>query len=68
MIYRGIGIVQRVISKEEIEVYDLEKKENIIVKASESYVETIKNNLENEEDMIVAFNKNGIIIEDLEEI
>ncbi|MBY0757159.1 hypothetical protein K5V21_17145 [Clostridium sardiniense] len=67
--FDNLAMVQKVISESELEVYTLDTKETKVVTASKLYVEDIKDLLEEDETIIVYYDKNTIIVnEDMKEI
>lgn len=68
--FRNLGIVKDVISDKELKVFSIGEGKEIIVKASENYVYSIKAELEDKdsETMIVEYDlKTKVVNENLEE-
>ncbi|MBM7835598.1 hypothetical protein [Clostridium sardiniense] len=67
--FDDLAMVQKVISESELEVYTLDTKETKVVTASKLYVEDIKDLLEEDETIIVYYDKKtNIVNEDMKEI
>ena len=67
--FDNLAMVQKVISESELEVYTLDTKETKVVTASKLYVEDIKDLLEEDETIIVYYDKKtNIVNEDMKEI
>lgn len=67
--FDNLAMVQKVISESELEVYTLDTKETKVVTASKLYVEDIRELLEEDETIIVYYDKKtNIVNEDMKEI
>lgn len=67
--FDDLAMVKKVISESELEVYTLDTKETKVVTASKLYVEDIKDLLEEDETIIVYYDKKtNIVNEDMKEI
>ena len=59
----NLALVEKILSKNEIEVYTLDTKETIILKVENYEVEELKELLENEEMIIIGYDRENKIID-----
>ncbi|WP_415331611.1 hypothetical protein [Clostridium perfringens] len=59
----NLALVEKILSKNEIEVYTLDTKENIILKVENYEVEELKELLENEEMIIIGYDRENKTID-----
>lgn len=59
----NLALVEKILSKNEIEVYTLDTKETIILKVENYEVEELKELLENEEMIIIGYDRKNKIID-----
>lgn len=59
----NLALVEKILSKNEIEVYTLDTKETIILKVENYEVEELKELLENEEMIIIGYDKENKTID-----
>ncbi|NGT87736.1 hypothetical protein [Clostridium perfringens] len=59
----NLALVEKILSKNEIEVYTLDTKETITLKVENYEVEELKELLENEEMIIIGYDRENKIID-----
>ncbi|MBO3390416.1 hypothetical protein ACSW8Q_03510 [Clostridium perfringens] len=59
----NLALVEKILSKNEIEVYTLDTKETIILKVENYEVEELKELLENEEMIIIGYDRENKTID-----
>ncbi|MGU8317816.1 hypothetical protein [Clostridium perfringens] len=61
--FNNLALVEKILSENEIEVYTLDTKETIILKVKNYEVEELKELLENEETIIIGFDRENKTID-----
>lgn len=63
--FDGLALVLEIISDSKIKIYTLDTKEDIILDVRKEYIESIKEDIDNDETIIVPYDiENKIICED----
>ncbi|UYX11659.1 hypothetical protein ACSW88_07010 [Clostridium perfringens] len=61
--FDNLAIVEKLLSETEIEVYTLDTKETIILKLEDYEVEELKDSIEDEEIIIIGYDRENKIID-----
>ncbi|EOU2001625.1 hypothetical protein ACV3WU_04865 [Clostridium perfringens] len=61
--FDNLAIVEKLLSETEIEVYTLDTKETIILKLEDYEVEELKDSIENEETIIIGYDRENKTID-----
>ncbi|XZJ30639.1 hypothetical protein ACSXDC_07485 [Clostridium perfringens] len=61
--FDNLAIVEKLLSETEIEVYTLDTKENIILKLEDYEVEELKDSIEDEEIIIIGYDRENKTID-----
>ena len=64
--FEELALVLEIINNTEIKVYTLDSKENIILNVRKEYIESIKDMIENDETIIVPYDKESKTISNKE--
>ncbi|EDT70038.1 conserved hypothetical protein [Clostridium perfringens D str. JGS1721] len=59
----NLALVEKILSKNEIEVYTLDTKETIVLKLENYEVEELKESMENEEIIIIGYDRENKTID-----
>ncbi|HAT4274228.1 hypothetical protein ACSXCH_09260 [Clostridium perfringens] len=61
--FSNLALVEKILSKNEIEVYTLDTKETIVLKLKDYEVEELKDSIENEETIIIGYDRENKTID-----